>query len=517
MNMQPLKPAAHPQLLIWGLTLLGLAIALLLAYLEHGRVNPDAVHYLEVARRFSVGDVSGAVSLYNWPLFPWLVAKLSQLTGLGLENAARSITIISFGIVTWSFLTLIREAGGSQRTLIAGAVLLFSAPYLIRSILPMIVRDQGFWAFYLLSLLFFLRFYQQQKWAHGLAWQLCIIVATLFRIEAVSLMVLLPLIVLVRRTFPWKARLNQFFQANTIPVFALLAILAVLAFSHDSRLQVALGRLPEMIGRLQDSYYQITVGLHEKARIFGSEVLRSPLAGFAMLGLCATLAIVVVAKVIGASGWLSIFLLAFDRKNSVPAPSKDARIVMLSAAAINLLNLLVILLSVFLLSGRYALGLAFIILFFAAFRLQEFYETWLKRRQQSRLIRWVFPLFALLLLVSLLNNLIVTNPTRNYEQDAVAWAKQQAPQNARFYYETARLRYYANAPWAGLEDDWRNNAPQLAHDPQQYYDYLLLSIGRDEAEELSRLTEEFPQFVMLKEFKSKRGDRVVVLKSKSGL
>ena len=93
--------------LIRLLSLLGMLLAAWAAIIQHGRISIDSVLYLETARLFSIGDWHEALALYNWPLFSLLMAAAHQLTSLSIQNSAHLLATISFGITTWSSLTLI--------------------------------------------------------------------------------------------------------------------------------------------------------------------------------------------------------------------------------------------------------------------------------------------------------------------------------------------------------------------------------------------------------------------------
>ena len=514
MNISATFPAEKR--LISFLTIVGVLLGLWLAALENGRINVDAVLYLEMARRFAEGDWPGALALYNWPLFPWLVAQVHWLTGLGVENAARLLESLLFGVATWAFLALIAEAGGRRNALMAGAILLFSNLYVIGTVLPMIMRDQGFWAFYLLGLLFFLRFYRSHRFAHVLLWQVCMAIAALFRIEAVSFIILLPLALLFCREQTWRDRIIFLAKNYVVPLSMLFLVLLGMLFLPADELHKKLGRLPEIWGSLIGAYHQINSGLSEKARLYGEVVLGGFLEKYAMWGLCLTLLAALLNKIVGASGFFTFILAVTAKRCQSIAPSPEARAVLLWAASISLINGIVILLKVYLLSSRYIVSLVFIVLFFAAFSLAGLYESWRAQRWKMRGLKtWWFLAVLVAIVYGLASNLVRTNSTYNYEQEAIAWVKQHTPPGARVYYDSARLRYYAQAPWEGREEPvWQQDLLERQKRLLEF-DYLVLVVKRRQAEKLVLLTQQFPQFQQVHEFKAKSGDRVVILTKKS--
>lgn len=496
------------QRLITWLTLAGTLLGLWIAVMQHGWVNSDGTLYLEVARRLAEGDWQGGLKLYKWPLFSWLTAQLHLLTGLRLDNAARLLTTLAFGVTTWGFLSLIKEAGGRRETLLAGAALLFSSPYIVGDVLPMIMRDQGYWAFYLLSLLYFMRYYRDARLVHALLWQGCAILATLFRVEALSLLLLLPLSLLFHPQTGWLERLRQTLLAYLLPLSAAAVLIAMALLLPSADIQHKLGRLPEAFRALVHVYHQISSGLPEKARLYGDLVLGSYLDGYAMKGLLLTLALALISKVAGTSTWLATALALGGKYCKAGRMAAHARTVFFWVAGINLLNLLVVLLTEFLLSGRFTISLAFIVLIFAAFSLAGLYRNW-RERQADRPRAALLLLAVLLMTVWMIDNLIQRDATHGYEREAVIWVQQQVPRDARVYYDSPHLRYYASAPWAGRGSDWEPDLPAFASMPLQY-DYLVLHVKHKQLEKRSLLAQ-LQYYRIIKEFTAGNGDLIVVL------
>lgn len=169
-------------------------LAAWMQHIQHGWINSDSVLYFEQARLYTLGDWAGIMGVYEWPLYGILIGLVHQLTSLNIHQSAQLLNMLFFGTATASFLYLIKLTGGSSRTILMGALLLFSSQYIVGDVLEMLLRDEGFWAFYLSALVFFIRFAQHQKVWDALLWQACIILATLFRIEGFFYLSLLPLL-----------------------------------------------------------------------------------------------------------------------------------------------------------------------------------------------------------------------------------------------------------------------------------------------------------------------------------
>ena len=210
------------QKLHWWVVAISILIAAQVQYIQNGWINPDSVLYLESAKAFSNGNWKAGFDIFEWPLYSLCITLINKITLLGVHVSAQILNVIFFAIATYSFIKIITLAGGKQRQIIAGALIWLSAQYMIGGVLEMLMRDEGFWAFYLLGLVFFIRFYQKQQIKNALLWQVCIIVATLFRIEAILYLLFLPFILLFQTQNTWQQKVTQFLKAHMLELFILV-------------------------------------------------------------------------------------------------------------------------------------------------------------------------------------------------------------------------------------------------------------------------------------------------------
>jgi len=84
----------------WQISFLVLVVsmlALLPAWLHYDIISRDgAFQYIPVARLFLDGNIVGALSRPQLPLYPMLMAALSWITGVDLELSGRLISGLSF-------------------------------------------------------------------------------------------------------------------------------------------------------------------------------------------------------------------------------------------------------------------------------------------------------------------------------------------------------------------------------------------------------------------------------------
>src|SRR3990167_7939268 len=159
-------------------------------------VNHDGICYLLSAQAFSVLGLHGVMQLCpqsQWPFYPLLIHLFVQFSHLSYHLAAYMLDSVFTCITVVTFILIIKELGGTRRVcwLAAGVILL---AHEFNSVREYIVRDHGFWACYLLSLFFLLRFFHKPTYWMALAWGSSLLIATLFRIEGAIFLMALPLL-----------------------------------------------------------------------------------------------------------------------------------------------------------------------------------------------------------------------------------------------------------------------------------------------------------------------------------
>ncbi len=154
-KIQSLYNNLSAQKLILLFTLISAFISWQIIYIQHGWVNNDFVIYHEAARLFTLHKWKQGFAVFGWPFYSLLVATVKQMSGLDIFNSAKLLAIVFFAITTYSFLTLIHISSSNKTAIACGALVLFGSSYIVGDVLPMMLRDPGFWAFFTLSLVFY--------------------------------------------------------------------------------------------------------------------------------------------------------------------------------------------------------------------------------------------------------------------------------------------------------------------------------------------------------------------------
>lgn len=482
-------------------------IAAQMQYIQHGWINPDSVLYFESARLIALGDFKAAVAVFNWPLYSICIAIVHKITTLDIHQSAQVLNVVFFTITTLSFIKLISLAGGNKVTMASGALILFSSSYVVGDVLEMLMRDEGFWAFYLTSLVCFIRFYQHQRYRDAFLWQLSAIIAMLFRIEAIMYLVFLPFVLLFHTDFSWQQRFKLVIKAHFLNIIAALSILATLALSQHMTI-ANFGRLKEVFST--NLWHELTQNLVARAQVMSTEVLGQYLDEFAIQGLLLTFIFVIIVKIISAAGLINVVLatLTVNRRH-IPI-NQSAQYVLTAAAIISLINMSLIITKVFVLSTRYVVGLGFIVMIFASF-----YLAYLINQSQTSTIKptkkWLIYAILIFMVLSGIKNVLPKRDGYNYMQEAVAWAHHNKIDSSNTFYNDSRLRHYANAKFIGT---WNNNDLRLltAINNNELSDYQFLMLAYSDTKEASELINNGSiQFKQIKRFNNNNKRKIVTV------
>ena len=501
--LQTLEKVSLKRLHIW-IVFIGTLIASQVQYIQHGWINHDSVLYLEAAKLFSNGNWKAGFDVFNWPLYSLCIGFVNKITHLGVHFSAQLLNVIFFSIATYSFIKIIKLTGGKQRQIVAGALIWLSAQYMIGGALEMLMRDEGFWAFHLLSIVFFIRFFKQHKFGDALIWQVCSIIATLFRLEAILYLFFLPLLLLFQAELGIKQKWRNLLIANAINV-TLATIIVVFAF-NDYLSTNALGRLNEVF--TNNLWQQFTSNISQKSLIMSEQVLGGYLEEFATIGLLLTFLYVIIAKSISATGLITVVLSGIAIKNHKRLFDKQAFLVLSAVAIIAAINMGLIITKVFVLSSRYILALSFILMVFAAFNLAEI----LFERTQYKKTKWLAFVLIIFMLASAVKNVLPKKQGYNYMQDAVAWVIKDNIENKPVFYDQARMRYYAGAQFIGTFGDHKTYLKtMIANKTIGNHHYILVEASKKDNQTKTLMEQMLPDYKLVKEFNDASAKKSVLI------
>lgn len=482
------------------LVVFSILIAAWIMYIQQGWVNDDSLLYFESARLFTNGEWKAGFKLFPWPFYALLLAGIHKLTSFSFELSAQLINAILIAVAMRSLLQIVMLAGGDKLCLILVTLLLFSSAYIVGDVLPMLLRDQGFWACLLTAIVFLIKFYRQHQIKDAMYWQLFAVIAMLFRIEAITYLTFLPLVLLFQQNFSIQNRAIHLLKANALNL-SLLLIGSLAVALHGSLGLTDLGRIKEIFSSLSEIQENFNVALSAKAHHMATLVLGEPLEKFAWMSLILSLLSIALIKCLSVAGWLNLLITWLNYDKIKVMMAEDVRFILLATALLGFINAVLIIFKVNLLSSRYVVIFGFVLIIFAAFAAKAAVAQW-HSNQRYQLKNLTTMLALILISVGLVLNILPKNSAYSFENDAVQYVKQQSP-NSKVFYASHKARHYAGEPYIGRFDDYWLVTEQAINDKSIYqYDYLLINLhfNQNAAARQQLLADKLAQYQHVKTF-----------------
>jgi hypothetical protein len=421
-----------------------------LAVLSNPSLNRDGMLYIDSARMFLSDGLAGASTVFNWPFLPILIAGFSELSGLGLENAALLLNAL--------FLA------GACSLLVACATRRFpeAAWPICLCLLALpgmnqyrneILREYGCWFFFMLSFWLALRWSERPQWRSAMLIQMTLIVAALFRPEATVFYVALTLWQLFAA--PAGQRWRRAAMIGGLP----LAALAVLVLLYRAGQLESGERIALELSRGSLALFDAKADALAQALIPYARDQARTILFFGSL-------FIVPVKILKHIVPLSFALSAHSLRATLSRWQPLAW-----AFVMHSLVLAVFVLDLQFLAGRYVAVLQLLIAPLIG------YGLWLMM-QRFPGWRWLMILLAVLMTLS---NVVSLKPGKQHFSKAGEWLAQNATDSPTVYIESARAAYYAGWRYSTRQhpQDRSLLRADLAH---KKYNLVVLEISQGEAE-----------------------------------
>jgi hypothetical protein len=501
-----------------GLRFFAVLLSIALSYLillHQQPFNVDGILYLKAANVFQESGLKASMSVYPWPFFSILIVFTHQITGFSLEHAAFLLDTLLISFMVGIFITLIKEAGGNLKIQYWAALVILIFPYLNHA-RNNILRDFGYYAFALLSLVYFIRYLQQSRYKDAILWNISIIIAALFRIEGIILFCLAPFLILYKiptSHLPSKQSLKNYFILN-IPLIILSAFLILWLLSKHTLSINNSGRLSELFFFFHHDLFQIINHIETKSSIIGSSVLTIFSQDLSSIFLFAGLFSLLLFTFINTLSFLYTLLSYYGFKNKLLSTDKNSHEAILTYIVINLLIVTTFLLKSFFLEDRYILLLSLLCLLAVPFTLDFIFTSWKNRTQNFAGKKWVFPLVCLGLVILAISGLGHFGPSKAYIINAGNWLNENTPTETRVYSNDEQLSYYSHRAGSDYHDEFHNSLDPLTSLTQtnlNAFDYAAIVVLQSQKNELPEILK-LLQLTPMKTFKNPRGDMAIIFR-----
>ena len=392
-------------------------------------IGNDSVLYIQTAEVYKHLGFQAAYQQYNWPSYSILIALIHTCTGFTFINSAYLLNIILVLILADAFFRMYWEIYPECKFLWI-PVVIFLAYTGINDYRAEIVRDWGFWAFAMLAFLYFVKAYNNGGKANYFLWQICVLIAFLFRIEALVFMLMLPLLFLFT-----KMQVLKFIQATSLFWSAGIILLVWFGLNDDFEVE-NWGRLAEF-----SSYFQV-MGLlstfKQESVQFAQQVFPHHADSHAVLfmstGLLGILLVKILSKLghgyllIAVAGWLN--RRAIVRSNTV--------FLVLFLLFISLFPVFVYFAATKIITGRYVILATLLMLFFIAYCLEQVIIYCRANNKNGYLAGLIC-----LLLVNFIVGINHSKSTKMYLKNIGIWTDRNIPKHASVLSNEKRLCFYS--------------------------------------------------------------------------
>ncbi len=413
-------------------------------------INRDGMLYVNAAEAYLDGGFNAAKALFAWPFLPIAMAYVSRITGLTIEDAGYLINAMFMASTCALMVACVQRKMPELSWISCLTVIALPGLNEYRNEL---LREFGCWFFIMLTMWLSLKWDERPNWHEAMLIQTTLLLAALFRPEALTLYAAL----IGWQLFASEERKLRLTMIGTLPTIGGITLVALYMSG-----QLGAGRLTDEFSRLSIARF------NDKADILATALIsyaHNNAPAILFFGSLALIPIKLVYK-------FGVFLIPLYFFAAAKKPRQENTFTRLLwwLIAIQFLVLAIFVTDLQFLAGRYV-GL--ILLFstpFAASGLQRIFSRWPAVKK---------PTFALLIVIALAN-VVSTGSTKTYFVDAGRWLSSHATETPRVYIDSGRTAYHAG--WKNVHLEERNNRAAIEKAvTEKQSDLFVLEISRKDA------------------------------------
>lgn len=436
-----------------------------LAWLLHDNINHDGVKFVDAAVRFQQEGLAGAFEVYRWPAYSVLIGILSWMPGISPAIAAHLINAGMLVLLCTSFVMICREVYGAQPVL-AGAVVVILALPAVNEYRDYIIRDLANWSMLTFAFWQLFRFLRLRDWRSATLWQLGLLGAFLFKMEAIAFAVLAPVFFLFTAD-PVIERARNVLKLSWLGACGLLVLLGLSTFMREA---ADISRAGELLHYLQ--LERALSGFEHQVELLSTHVLNAYTRSYAEVMWLGSLCGLLVYKVLTKMGAAHACMLLLLRHNGMPSDSQQKRLLIWLISVATLI-LVVFVFQRFYIAGRYPAVLTILLSVALAGVVQR---VVLEPAEGAN--GWLRGLLILLLVYAVLDPFVQTGPRKTFLRESGAWVQQELGGEARLFSNYAALYFYSGRTAYRSESDMQPFDLDHALNSVRSYDYLLLAEDR---------------------------------------
>lgn len=455
--------------------------------------NSDSIVYLHAADVFSASGWDTAKTIYHRPFYSALIGTFSSLTHLSTVVSAQLVSASLVGLTAFAFVHLLSSLGANTRALRIGAVIICIYPG-IASYKDYFIRDFGYWACVLLAISLCISHYRSSKPLDFVLWLSFGALATLFRPEALALVLALffsSMTIAIKDSK--KAIIIQFTIALTGVAGVAIALIALSTTSPLSSIYEHAIYAPEKtLGNLLESWNYVSATLEH-------EILNRHSREFANLSLVAIYTTIYLSQLAnGLSIPFTAGLLYFFYKRQLKLP--HAKFILV-AATITVLVTATFLISHQFIQTRYLVLLCILLLIPLTFSLAHHSNVFSLKTKKTLIV------IAGLIFI---DAHVSFGHSKEYISDSVQWIQLNSPRDASIISNDPQISYLSERQYdfKQLNKLRSEKAFDVVKIPSAY-DLIAWKSEKGTAPQQSFKIEK-STYKQVIAFSNKRGDRVTI-------
>ncbi len=477
-------------------------------------VNNDGIRYIRAANKLLDAQWQEAITIHHWPFYSSLIALTSKLTGLQAEGSAHVLNATLYALCVAAFIIAVVELGGDRRTAFIATLVILLLPGL-NKYRSFVIRDAGYLAFYMWSLIFLFRFWRTAEPRSLVAWFSCAFTAFLFRVEGLAFLLVVPALLLAHRYHkePIYVRLVVLVALVFVGV-ALFAVFSLWMLGSELGMDKTTLFLSPLVS-ISQSLERVGVELWYKLNAIRQEFLGEFSDQYAYAVFVLTLFTIIVSEVVRklVIVYAGLFIHAVWKR--LAFPNRALIRLWVALIAINILILCVFTLAKLFLPGRYTMGLVLTMMLAIPFSLTYLYSQWVDRKAVGTVLRWGFPVIVILCVGVGIKGLD-RYTDKQYLREAGQWIAAHTLPDDSLYSNNRLLIYYSgkSAFRDGAKYDWAETMRLVWRREWKNFDYLALQVSRKRPDQKNRLTNKLGT-APIEVFRNRKGDQVLIYKTSS--
>lgn len=315
--------------------------------------NDDAYTYIKTAEIFLSEGFSAAYQHYEWATYSILMG-LVGLLGIDLFSAGLLINALLYGILVYSFLSIVKEIDESKTLLALSAITILVYPQL-NEYRYLIIRDVGFWALSIHALWHYIGFARSHSIKSALGFCCSLLIAATFRAEALAYLLLTPFIILFDIRYDRRTRNRLFFTLLGIVLATAVAGIILLGILGMNIPNLFVGFLSVYEPFISNAFNPDDARLSELGRILFNEHAAAYSQEYITIFMAAGFFMILLANLYKAIGgpFFIILLIGFFKKHI--RLSREIAVPVVSYLLINAVILFAFLYITRFLTSRYAM------------------------------------------------------------------------------------------------------------------------------------------------------------------